>query len=256
MVAGRLAGLGAFLLLASCQSSPRPPEALEPEVVYFELGLDLPGYGMLDFFVSRPPGFDAEAPVRVLINFPVAGQMRANARALINSPITYQATRRGYVVIVPYAPPRALRGRTLDALPGFLDRLQAEFNVKDRKFDVIGASAGGITALELARRDPDSLRTVIAYPGYLSEPEPDFLQDMRGLCPQIYVGSRDVRFRRRLKRDLQVFEEAGVPVHAEIIPGAGHDFGSFEPERARWLLDRLEAPPPCKEENTFVGDER
>jgi len=243
----RIGLFGVFLCLAACQLSPDSPETLGATPVYFELDIELADYGSLDFFIARPLGFDAGEPTSILINFPVAGQTRRNALALINSPITLQATRRGYVVIVPYGPPRALTGRALDALPAFLRRLRDEFRVRGGKFDVMGASAGGITALELAVRVPGELRTIIAYPGYLPDPSPKELENLAKLCPQIYVGSHDRQFRRQLERNLRRFEQAGVLVHSEILDGVGHDFGSFEPERARWLLDRLETPRECSE---------
>lgn len=153
-------------------------------------------------------------------------------------------SRRGWLVAVPVSPNnRAFRGPENNALVAqLISALQQRENVASGKTMLAGISNGGLSALEIARRDPDNYFGVVAVPAVSSS-----VYDNRTLTDfPVYLrigGDDQLGWADRFDETVSVLTEAGVDLDAAILHGAPHmfrmDWESLDP----WLTRVTEATP-------------
>lgn len=153
-------------------------------------------------------------------------------------------SRRGWLVAVPVSPNnRAFRGPQNNALIAqLISTLQQRENVASGKALLAGISNGGLSALEIARRDPDNYFGVVAVPAVSSS-----VYDNRALTDfPVYLrigGDDQLGWADRFDETVSVLTEAGVDLDAAILDGAPHmfrmDWESLDP----WLTRVTEATP-------------
>lgn len=153
-------------------------------------------------------------------------------------------SRRGWLVAVPVSPNnRAFRGPENNALVAQLViALQERDNVAEGKVLLAGISNGGLSALEIARRDPDNYFGVVAVPAVSSSVYDN--RTLTGFPVYLRIGGDDqLGWADRFDETVSVLTEAGVDLDAAILDGAPHmfrmDWESLDP----WLTRITEATP-------------
>ena len=90
-----------------------------------------------------------------------------------NKPISFEAYRfvglelaaRGWAVAVPVSPDnRSFRGSNVAKVRELIADLQSRDDIKEGKILLAGISNGGMSALEIARQNPDDYLGVMAVP--------------------------------------------------------------------------------------------
>ncbi|MFM1895883.1 MAG: hypothetical protein RLZZ385_957 [Pseudomonadota bacterium] len=150
-----------------------------------------------------------------------------------NKPISFYVYRfyardladLGWAVAVPVSPDnRSFRGNTVEKVRQLIASLQAREDIGDGKTVLAGISAGGMSALEIARLHPQDIAGVLAIPAIVrDEANAEGLRDM-----PIYlrIGSEDeLGWASRFTETVNLLEGAGARLDADILYGAPHMFG-------------------------------
>lgn len=144
--------------------------------------------------------------------------------------------RRGWMVAVPVSPNnRAFRGGGNNALiPDLINALQQRDYIAGGKALLAGISNGGLSALEIARRNPEEYLGVVAVPA-ISRSVVDN-EPLAGFPVYLRIGGADqLGWAERFADTVDVMTRAGVDLDAAILDGAPHmfrmDWDSLEP----WL---------------------
>lgn len=188
----------------------------------------------LDVFIQRPTE-TTEQPSPLLILMGGGSGNRAISRD-VSLWLGSGFARRGWLVAVPVSPNnRAFRGPGNNALIAELvGILQARDYVADGKVLLAGISNGGLSALEIARRNPEAYYGVVAVPAISSsvvdnQPLADFPVYLR-------IGGNDqLGWADRFEETVSVMREAGVDLDAEILDGAPHMFRMDWQSLDSWL---------------------
>lgn len=150
-------------------------------------------------------------------------------------------SRRGWVVAVPVSPNgRAFRGPANNALiPLLIEALQAREHIASGKTLLAGISNGGLSALEIARRDPEAYLGVVAVPAVSSSVFDN--RKLAGFPVYLRIGGNDeLGWAQRFDETVSVMREAGVELDAALLDNAPHmfrmDWTTLEP----WLDQVLE----------------
>jgi len=153
-------------------------------------------------------------------------------------------SRRGWLVAVPVSPNnRAFRGPENNArIAQLITALQQRENVAEGKAMLAGISNGGLSALEIARRDPENYFGVVAVPAVSSSVYDN--RTLSGFPVYLRIGGDDqLGWADRFDETVSVLTEAGVELDAAILDGAPHmfrmDWESLDP----WLTRVTEATP-------------
>ncbi len=132
---------------------------------------------------------------------------------------------RGWMVAVPVSPNnRAFRGAENNAfIAELIAELQTREEVADGKVMLAGISNGGLSALEIARRNPSNYFGVIAVPAVSSSAFENRTLD--GFPVYLRIGGADeLGWMDRFDETVAVLTEAGVDLDAAILDGAPHMF--------------------------------
>jgi predicted esterase len=144
--------------------------------------------------------------------------------------------RRGWMVAVPISPTnRSFRGAASNALiVELISELQKRENIAQGKVLLAGVSNGGMSALEIARRNPQSYLGVAAVPAISSEnTDNDALSDF-----PVYLrigGDDQLGWADRFEETVASLSSAGVDLNADVIYGAPHMFRMEWESLASWL---------------------
>lgn len=152
--------------------------------------------------------------------------------------------QRGWMVAVPVSPNnRAFRGAPNNArIAQLIEVLQGLPNVAEGKTLLAGISNGGMSALEIARRDPDKYFGVVAVPALSGTAFEN--RSLEGFPVYLRIGSDDqLGWAERFEQSVAVLTEAGVDLDAAILDGEQHmfrmDWESLDP----WLARVTQATP-------------
>jgi predicted peptidase len=153
-----------------------------------------------------------------------------------------EAERRGYIVVAPAAPDRALFFQGGERIyPEFLDTILANYKVVGRKFHVAGPSNGGIAAMHVAALHPSYFWSATAFPGYLWQPSDKKLRDMTKLCVFLYVGEHDeYRWHDEMRREAEYLSAQGATARYTLEQGQGHRLETLADAGAGRLFDDFE----------------
>jgi dienelactone hydrolase len=142
----------------------------------------------------------------------------------------------GWIVAVPISPNnRAFRGANNNELIGLLiDELQQRDDVAAGKVLLAGISNGGMSALEIARRDPSRYFGVAAIPALLSENKANAA--LKDFPVYLRIGGADqLGWADRFEETVATFNDVGAELDAGILDGAPHMFRMDWSTLGPWL---------------------
>lgn len=143
---------------------------------------------------------------------------------------------RGWTVAVPISPSnRSFRGAQSNAkVEQLIAALQSRPGVKEGKVLLAGVSNGGMSALEIAKRDPPSYLGVVAVPALFSDSVKD--KAFEEFPVYLRIGGQDqLGWADRFDATVANLTEAGVRLDAEVLDGAPHMFRMDWSTLGPWL---------------------
>src|SRR5262249_39582783 len=152
---------------------------------------------------------------------PPGSQTQDMVATTLNRNWAPEAQRRGYIVVIPTAPPQGLfTGAGASVFPAFLDKLLADYKIRDGKFHVAGMSNGGLSAFHIAALYPKYFLSVTGFPGYLDESER--MGELSKMCVHMFVGELDAGWRQAMQSQAAQFKAKGFKVDFTVEKGQGH----------------------------------
>ena len=145
---------------------------------------------------------------------------------------------RGWMVAVPISPNnRSFRGGVNNALiTDLIVELQKRENVAEGKVLLAGVSNGGMSALEIARRNPQRYLGVAAVPA-ISGADTDN-EALRDFPVYLRIGGSDqLDWADRFDETVTSLTDAGAVLDADILDGAPHMFRMEWESLENWLLE-------------------
>ena len=145
---------------------------------------------------------------------------------------------RGWMVAVPISPNnRSFRGGVNNALiTDLIVELQKRENIAEGKVLLAGVSNGGMSALEIARRNPQRYLGVAAVPAISgADTDNDALRDF-----PVYLrigGSDQLDWADRFDETVTSLTDAGAVLDADILDGAPHMFRMEWESLENWLSE-------------------
>jgi poly(3-hydroxybutyrate) depolymerase len=191
--------------------------------------------------VVLPKDYDAAKAYPAVLAFPPGSQGADMVMTTLERNWQPEAERRGYIVVIPAAPNGELffEGGAR-VFPEFIDRMLAEYKVKD-KLHIAGMSNGGISAFVIASRYPKYFSTVTGFPGYLPDATPANVKALAGMCVDMYAGELDTGWASDMQKQAARFRAAGMKVRMSIEKGQGHVMSTLQGPGAARLFDQIEA---------------
>ena len=145
---------------------------------------------------------------------------------------------RGWMVAVPISPNnRSFRGSVNNALISeLITELQKRENIAEGKVLLAGVSNGGMSALEIARRNPQDYLGVAAVPAISgADTDNEALKDF-----PVYLrigGSDQLDWADRFDETVASLTDAGVILNADVLDGAPHMFRMEWESLGYWLQE-------------------
>ena len=146
--------------------------------------------------------------------------------------------QRGWMVAVPISPNnRSFRGGVNNALiTDLITQLQKRQNIAQGKVLLAGVSNGGMSALEIARRNPQDYLGVAAVPA-ISSADTDN-EALRDFPIYLRIGGNDqLDWADRFDETVASLTEAGVVLDADVLDGAPHMFRMEWESLGDWLQE-------------------
>ena len=150
-----------------------------------------------------------------------------------NAPISYTVYRfyanelasLGWAVVVPVSPNnRSFRGVNVDRVRELIGYLQERDDIQQGKTLLAGISAGGMSALEIARRHPDEVLGIMAVPALVRDDTN--LDALAGMPVYLRIGSADeLGWGMQYEATVKALEAANVVLDADLLYGEPHMFG-------------------------------
>ncbi|MCB1671279.1 MAG: hypothetical protein KDI29_09175 [Pseudomonadales bacterium] len=196
--------------------------------------LELQDGWTIQYFLALPETDPSGAP------WPLAVFMGGGSG---NAPISYEVYRfyarelanLGWAVVVPISPDnRSFRGANVNRVRELIGEVQKRDDVAAGKTLLAGISAGGMSALEIARRHPDEVRAIMAVPALVRDV--DNLKSLAGMPVYLRIGSDDeLGWGMQYEQTVEALQEAGVKLDAQLLYGEPHMFGLDWDRVADWL---------------------
>ncbi|MDA0279726.1 MAG: dienelactone hydrolase family protein [Proteobacteria bacterium] len=145
---------------------------------------------------------------------------------------------RGWMVAVPISPNnRSFRGGANNALIAeLINELQKRDDVATGKVLLAGVSNGGMSALEIARRDPQNYFGVAAVPAISSSDTDN--EALKGFPVYLRIGGSDqLNWADRFDETVTSLTDAGVVLDADVLDGAPHMFRMEWESLGSWLQE-------------------
>ncbi len=143
---------------------------------------------------------------------------------------------RGWIVAVPVSPNnRAFRGdENNEKVEQLIVELQKREEILDGKVLLAGISNGGMSALEIARRNPDNYMGVAAVPALATSVVDNRV--LAGFPVYLRIGGADqLGWADRFDETAEALTEAGVDLDAAILDSAPHMFRMNWESLDAWL---------------------
>ena len=140
------------------------------------------------------------------------------------------------MVAVPISPTnRSFRGGASNALiAALIVELQKRDNIAGGKVLLAGVSNGGMSALEIARRDPQNYFGVAAVPAISSAGTDN--EALQGFPVYLRIGGADqLDWADRFDETVASLTDAGVILNADVLDGAPHMFRMEWETLGSWL---------------------
>jgi len=144
--------------------------------------------------------------------------------------------QRGWLVAVPISPNnRSFRGSTNNQIiVQLIKELQKREDVRSGKVLLAGVSNGGMSSLEIARRNPEKYFGVAAIPAISSENTKN--DSLKGFPVYLRIGGADsLGWADQFDSTVESLSSAGVELNADILDGAPHMFRMDWSTLGPWL---------------------
>ncbi len=210
-----------------------------PISAFTQTNFDLPGGSSLAAYFDVPKdGAGEGAPLVVLLGGG-PGDARIASSTFRNHGDDF--IDRGWAVVAPVSPnSQSFWGENALKVSELIGVLKARDDIADGPVLLMGISNGGISSLEIASRNPQGYRGVIAVPALASNASQ--LEALQDFPVFLRIGSEDqLGWGRRFDDTVAVLEQAGVRLNARLLPNTGHTFPLDWAELAPWL-ENLPAP--------------
>src|ERR1035438_2725492 len=206
----------------------------------FDKSVDI-GDFTVHYKVVLPKDYDAAKAWPAVLAFPPGGQGADMVMTTLVRNWQPEAERRGYIVFIPSAPNgRLFFEEGARVFPEFLDKMLAEYKIRDNKFHVAGMSNGGISAFFVAAAYPQYFWSVTGFPGYLPDATPAHMNALAKMCINMHVGELDSGWRQPMKDQAAQFRAQGFTVRFTIEKGESHVLGTLQGSGAARLFDQIE----------------
>jgi dienelactone hydrolase len=190
---------------------------------------------VLNVFMVRPAETtDDPAPLVILMG---GGPGNASISRDTSMWLGSGFAERGWVVAVPVSPNnRAFRGTgNNDKVEQLIVELQQRDYIAAGKVLLAGISNGGMSALEIARRNPDNYLGVAAVPALATSVVDN--RPLAGFPVYLRIGGADqLGWADRFDETVEALTEAGVDLDAAILDSAPHMFRMNWESLDPWLL--------------------
>ncbi len=194
----------------------------------------------IDYVTVTPAGFALGDNVPVMLAFPPGGQDLELTLRIVHNTYEAEAVARGWVVVSPAAPDRGLFFReSADLVPGLMAWIETWVEAEGGAPHVVGVANGGLSAFTVAVGDPDSVQSLLVFPGFPRDDASDGLEALAAVPVRMFVGETDVGWVGRMQDTLATLEAAGGDVTLEIIAGEGHIITSLS--SGERIFDELDA---------------
>ena len=142
---------------------------------------------------------------------------------------------RGWAVAAPVSPDgQSFWGGNGEKVRQLVALLKAREDIEDGPVLLMGISNGGISALDIASRNPGEYLGVIAVPALASNARQ--AAALENFPVFLRIGSDDrLGWGSRFDATVSVLEEAGVRLDARLLPNTGHTFPLDWDEVGPWL---------------------
>jgi len=197
----------------------------------------------LHYKVVLPRDYDPEKSYPAVLAFPPGSQGNDMVQVTLLQNWAGEAQRRGYIVVIPAAPNgHLLPQEGARVFPEFLDKLLADYKIRDKKFHIAGMSNGGISAFLIAASYPQYFTSVTGFPGYLRDATPELMNALAGLCIHMHVGELDTGWRQSMEKQAAEFRAKGYSVQLTVERGEQHVIGALTGVGAVRLFKEFEKP--------------
>jgi|SRR5579871_952734 len=192
--------------------------------------------------VVLPTGYDAAKAYPAILAFPPGGQGQDMVMTTLTRNWQPEAERRGYLVFIPAAPGGQLffEGGA-KVFPEFIDRMLAEYKIKDGKLHIAGMSNGGLSAFYIAARYPRYFLSITGLPGYLDDATPQLEKAIANMCINMHAGELDTGWAQAMTDQAAQFRKQGMKVRITIEKGEGHVMSTLAGPGAARLFDDIES---------------
>ena len=204
----------------------------------------------MHYKVVLPNGFDPAKTYPAIIAFGGGPQTMNTVDGVLSRNLRAEAEQRGYIVIAPAAPDGDLFFQDgARIFPEFLDKMLADYKIRDGKFHIAGPSNGGIAALHVAATNPQYFVSVTAFPGYMWEPSAAKLQAVSKMCVFMYVGEFDpYMWHGEMKKEAEFLRSKGTLARYSVESGQPHRMETLTGANAGRLFDNFaEAEKGCSQ---------
>ncbi len=207
----------------------------------YDKSIDIAGV-TLHYKLVLPRDFDAAKTYPAVLAFPPGGQGADMVMVTLVQNWAPEAQRRGYIVFIPAAPNgRLFVEEGARVFPEFLDKMLAEYKIRDNKFHVAGMSNGGVrSAFHIAAAYPQYFWSVIGFPGYLPEATPERVNALAKMCIYMHVGEYDSEWVQQMTDQAAQFRAKGFTVRFTVEKGESHVIGTLTGSGAARLFDQIE----------------
>jgi predicted peptidase len=190
----------------------------------------------LHYKVVLPKDYDPSKTYPGILAFPPGGQGMDMVQTTLVRNWAGEAQQRGYIVIIPAAPNgRLFFEEGSRVFPEFLNKLLADYKIRDNKFHIAGMSNGGISAFYIAASYPSFFKSVTGFPGYLPDATADRLKTLSNFCIHMHVGELDSGWRSAMQA-----QAAKLNVRVSVEKGEDHVIGALTGPGAARLFDEIE----------------
>ncbi len=208
--------------------------------------MELSGGGRISYVVFTPDGWDRETPLPAILAFAGGGQSLKSTEGTVRDFFAREAEARGYLVVAPAAQGDRLYFRDGDRIfPEFLEKIMADYPVQDRRFHAAGISNGGLASFHIAAKNPDYIKSITGFPGFLWEASQDRYQAIKDKCIAILAGENDTNWVQMTERDRAVFRDMGKEIYVRVFENEGHVPESLRGEGNAILFDLIEQQAGC-----------
>jgi predicted peptidase len=197
---------------------------------------------LLHYKVVLPKDYNAQKAYPAVLAFPPGGQTDDMVFVTLQRNWAPEAQRRGYIAVIPAAPAgRLFFEEGAKVFPEFLEKLLADYKIRDRKFYIAGMSNGGISAFHIAASYPKYFLSVTGFPGFLDDATPQRVDALANMCIYMHVGELDSDWRQTMTEQAAAFRAKGYKVQMTVEKGESHVIGALAGDGAARLFDEIEA---------------